>query len=141
MQAEYFALEGISELLDTIERIRGALNPILAIEGVLLTMFDDRTNLAQQVTAELIASLTKSSSRPRSRATSGWQKLRATASRYALRSQVARRRELHSAGEGNHSRACAGICRVSRGEEDIPRRGFFCRREAGGEWTEVAALA
>jgi chromosome partitioning protein len=53
MQAEYFALEGISELLDTIERIRGALNPILAIEGVLLTMFDDRTNLAQQVTAEL----------------------------------------------------------------------------------------
>jgi chromosome partitioning protein len=53
MQAEYFALEGISELLDTIERIRGGLNPILAIEGVLLTMFDDRTNLAQQVTAEL----------------------------------------------------------------------------------------
>lgn len=53
MQAEYFALEGISELLDTIERIRGALNPALEIEGVLLTMFDDRTNLAQQVTAEL----------------------------------------------------------------------------------------
>src|ERR1700722_15187271 len=53
MQAEYFALEGISELLDTIERIRGALNPGLEIEGVLLTMFDERTNLAQQVTAEL----------------------------------------------------------------------------------------
>jgi chromosome partitioning protein len=53
MQAEYFALEGISELLDTIERIRGALNPVLEIEGVLLTMFDERTNLAQQVTAEL----------------------------------------------------------------------------------------
>jgi chromosome partitioning protein len=53
MQAEYFALEGISELLDTIERIRGALNPSLEIEGVLLTMFDERTNLAQQVTAEL----------------------------------------------------------------------------------------
>jgi len=53
MQAEYFALEGISELLDTIERIRSALNPGLEIEGVLLTMFDDRTNLAQQVTAEL----------------------------------------------------------------------------------------
>ena len=53
MQAEYFALEGISELLDTIERIRSALNPQLEIEGVLLTMFDDRTNLAQQVTAEL----------------------------------------------------------------------------------------
>ncbi|MBZ5570662.1 MAG: AAA family ATPase [Acidobacteriia bacterium] len=53
MQAEYFALEGISELLDTIERIRGGLNPDLTIEGVVLTMFDDRTNLAQQVTAEV----------------------------------------------------------------------------------------
>ena len=53
MQAEYFALEGISELLDTIERIRVALNPALEVEGVVLTMFDERTNLAQQVTAEL----------------------------------------------------------------------------------------
>lgn len=53
MQAEYFALEGISELLDTIERIRSGLNPSLTVEGVVLTMFDDRTNLAQQVTAEL----------------------------------------------------------------------------------------
>ncbi len=53
MQGEYFALEGISELLDTIERIRAVLNPSLAIEGVVLTMFDDRTNLAQQVMNEL----------------------------------------------------------------------------------------
>ncbi len=53
MQAEYFALEGISELLDTVERIRAGLNPELSIEGVVLTMFDERTNLAQQVTAEL----------------------------------------------------------------------------------------
>jgi len=53
MQAEYFALEGISELLDTIERIRASFNTDLAIEGVVLTMFDERTNLAQQVTAEL----------------------------------------------------------------------------------------
>jgi chromosome partitioning protein len=53
MQAEYFALEGISELLDTVERIRAALNPGLEIEGVVLTMLDDRTNLAQQVMAEL----------------------------------------------------------------------------------------
>src|SRR6478672_12737085 len=53
MQAEYFALEGISELLDTVERIRSGLNPSLEIEGVVLTMFDERTNLAQQVTAEL----------------------------------------------------------------------------------------
>src|ERR1035437_8266364 len=48
MQAEYFALEGISELLDTVERIRGSFNPDLEIEGVVLTMFDERTNLAQQ---------------------------------------------------------------------------------------------
>jgi chromosome partitioning protein len=53
MQAEYFALEGISELLDTVERIRAGLNPELGIEGVVLTMFDERTNLAQQVTQEL----------------------------------------------------------------------------------------
>jgi chromosome partitioning protein len=53
MQGEYFALEGISELLDTIERIRAALNPQLEIEGVVLAMFDERTNLAQQVKTEL----------------------------------------------------------------------------------------
>jgi chromosome partitioning protein len=53
MQAEYFALEGISELVSTLERVRGAFNPSLTIEGVLLTMYDDRTNLAQQVTETL----------------------------------------------------------------------------------------
>jgi chromosome partitioning protein len=53
MQAEYFALEGVSELLDTIERIRAELNPGLAVDGVVLTMFDERTNLAQQVAEEL----------------------------------------------------------------------------------------
>jgi chromosome partitioning protein len=53
MQAEYFALEGVSELLDTIDRLRMSFNPKLEIGGVVLTMYDDRTNLAQQVTAEL----------------------------------------------------------------------------------------
>ena len=53
MQAEYFALEGISELVSTLERVRAAFNPQLTIEGVLLTMYDDRTNLAQQVTETL----------------------------------------------------------------------------------------
>jgi chromosome partitioning protein len=53
MQAEYFALEGISELVNTLERVRGGFNPNLEIEGVLLTMYDDRTNLAQQVTQNL----------------------------------------------------------------------------------------
>ncbi len=53
MQAEYYALEGISQLMDTIERVRESFNPGLAIEGVVLTMYDDRTNLAQQVSANL----------------------------------------------------------------------------------------
>jgi chromosome partitioning protein len=53
MQAEYFALEGITELISTLERVRAAVNPNVNIEGVLLTMYDDRTNLAQQVTETL----------------------------------------------------------------------------------------
>ncbi len=53
LQAEYFALEGISELVSTLERVRAAYNPNLTIEGVLLTMYDERTNLAQQVTETL----------------------------------------------------------------------------------------
>jgi chromosome partitioning protein len=53
MQAEYFALEGISELMATLDRVSGAFNPELTIEGVLLTMFDDRTNLSQQVRENL----------------------------------------------------------------------------------------
>ncbi len=53
MQAEYFALEGVSELVSTLDRVRAAYNPSLTIEGILLTMYDDRTNLAQQVTETL----------------------------------------------------------------------------------------
>ena len=53
MQAEYFALEGISELISNLERVRAAFNPSVMIEGVLLTMYDDRTNLAQQVSDTL----------------------------------------------------------------------------------------
>lgn len=53
LQAEYFALEGISELAATMKRVQRALNPALALEGVLLTMVDDRTNLSQQVAAEI----------------------------------------------------------------------------------------
>jgi chromosome partitioning protein len=49
MQAEYFALEGVSELVATLERVVGSFNPGLSIEGVLLTMFDERTILSQQV--------------------------------------------------------------------------------------------
>ncbi len=53
IQCEFFALEGISELMDTIDRIRGSFHHSLAIEGILLTMYDDRTNLTRQVAADL----------------------------------------------------------------------------------------
>lgn len=53
MQAEYFALEGITESMQTLDRVSQSFNPTLALEGVLLTMYDDRTNLSQQVTENL----------------------------------------------------------------------------------------
>ena len=49
MQCEYFALEGLSELLNTLERVRRTLNPRLEIEGILLTMYDERLNLSSQI--------------------------------------------------------------------------------------------
>ena len=53
IQCEYYALEGVTRLIDTINRIRQTLNPKLQIEGILLTMFDGRTNLSLQVAQEV----------------------------------------------------------------------------------------
>ena len=53
IQCEYLALEGVSELLDTLMRIRRTLNPTLEIEGILLTMYDERTTLSRQVATDL----------------------------------------------------------------------------------------
>ena len=53
LHCEYFALEGLADLVGTMRRVRAALNPALDIEGVLLTMFDERTNLGQQVAADV----------------------------------------------------------------------------------------
>ena len=53
IQCEFFALEGISELMDTIDRIRDTFRHKLKLEGILLTMFDDRTNLTRQVAGDL----------------------------------------------------------------------------------------
>ncbi len=53
IQCEYYALEGVSSLVNTINRVRKGINPHLEIEGVLLTMFDGRTNLGLQVAAEV----------------------------------------------------------------------------------------
>jgi chromosome partitioning protein len=55
IQCEYFALEGVSELMETVRQIRRMRNPTLEIEGVLLTMFDERTNLSNQVMEDLRA--------------------------------------------------------------------------------------
>ena len=53
IQCEYLALEGVSELLDTLMRLRRTINPALSVEGILLTMYDDRTTLSKQVAADL----------------------------------------------------------------------------------------
>jgi chromosome partitioning protein len=53
LNCEYFALEGLAELVSTLRRVRGALNPSLDIAGVVMTMYDDRTNLGQQVARDI----------------------------------------------------------------------------------------
>lgn len=53
VQCEYLALEGIAQLMDTLDRVRAALNRELAVDGVLMTMYDDRTNLSRQVVEEV----------------------------------------------------------------------------------------
>ncbi|MFQ5767809.1 MAG: ParA family protein [Acidobacteriota bacterium] len=53
VQTEYLAMEGISEMVGTLDRVRGGINPSLEMEGVLLTMYDERTNLARQVVQEI----------------------------------------------------------------------------------------
>jgi len=53
LYCEYFALEGLADLVGTMQRVRASMNPALDIEGVLLTMFDDRTNLGQQVSSDV----------------------------------------------------------------------------------------
>jgi chromosome partitioning protein len=53
LQCEFFALEGLSQLLQTVEQVRSTLNPSLSIHGIVLTMFDSRNNLSNQVVADV----------------------------------------------------------------------------------------
>ena len=53
LQCEFFALEGLSQLLDTVSEVRSTINPKLEIQGVVLTMYDSRNNLAQQVVSDV----------------------------------------------------------------------------------------
>ena len=102
LHCEYFALEGLADLVGTMRRVRGALNPALDIEGVLLTMYDDRTNLGQLVARDvreffkdkvfntIIPRNVRLGEAPSHGMPGG-----------ALRREVARRRRLHRARAGN----------------------------------------
>jgi chromosome partitioning protein len=53
LQCEFFALEGLSQLLETVEQVRNTINPDLTIQGIVLTMYDGRNNLANQVVQDV----------------------------------------------------------------------------------------
>ncbi len=57
LQCEFFVLEGLSQLLETVEQVRGSINPNLTIQGIVLTMFDGRNNLANQVVQDVRANM------------------------------------------------------------------------------------
>jgi len=99
MQAEYFALEGISELLTTLGRIQAAFNPTLDIEGVILTMYDSGQTWLNRSQKTFADSLEPSCLRRPSRATSAWQRRRATESRWPYMIPIPRRRKLRELAE------------------------------------------
>ena len=101
VQCEYFALEGISKLLNTIKIIKSKLNPSLEIEGFLLTMYDSRLRLANQIYDEVKKHSRNWSSKPSSNGTSNSAKPRATVSRssFTIRSSTGSKNHLALAKE------------------------------------------
>ena len=111
MQCEYYALEGLTALIDTIDALKGRLNPTLEIEGVLRTMFDVRNNLANAVSAELTNISATACSAPSCRATCAWPKRRATA---RASSATTRRRAAASPTSAWPAKCCAASANASR---------------------------
>ncbi len=102
IQCEFFALEGISQLMDTVERVRESFDQPLELEGVLLTMYDDRTNLTRQVEADLREFFGVNVFHtviPRNVSAGRSSQLRQT--HPGLRSAFPRSRKLHSTSKGN----------------------------------------
>ena len=88
IQCEYYALEGLSDLMNTVKLVRTHLNPGLDVEGVVLTMFDARTNLSEQVVMEVKKFFKNKVYRTIIRARSAWARRRARAAHQPVRSAL-----------------------------------------------------
>ena len=123
LHCEYFALEGLADLVGTMRRVRAALNPALDIEGVLLTMYDERTNLGQQVASDVRDVLQgegvphgDSAQRPARRGAEPRD------AGHSLRPEVARRRSVCGARARGARPASARVAsRLNRGTESPER--------------------
>ena len=111
MQCEYYALEGLSDLVQTIKKVRAHLNPALEIEGLLRTMYDPRNTLAQNVAAELERISATSSTGRSCRATCGSPRRRRMASRRSISTGRRRARRRISRSP---ARSCGGWKRMRR---------------------------